>query len=157
MSEEMISLAELADIDVSEIDEVRFEILPVGQYGFEVVKAELDSRGEGDDRKVFANFDLKVISVENLVDSNTKPESLIGRSYSEKIYINADDPQKSIGRIRAFVADIGCDNAGKLGEILAGCVGQRFESKLIHRKSKQDPDVIFTSLRLEPAKTAEAV
>lgn len=154
MSEEMeFSLADLADLDISEVEEIRFENLPQGAYVFEVESAELDEKPNRDNEQRFiAEFKLKVVEVKAVVKKGVDPDSLIGKRHTEKFYIVPEKAQEGIGRIRAALKDMGFNNEGKLREVLEATVGQQFAGKIAVRKNPQDPSQEFASLKLDPKK-----
>lgn len=153
---EGFSLADLADIDVSEIAEIRFEQLPNGSYGWEVANADLHEDTKDGERRYKAEFELKVVEVNAVLEQGVDKESLIGKTHTERFFIKPADEQaeveKSIGRIRAFIADIGMDNKGKLGDIVRGAKGHTFPGKIVKKKDKNDPTVEYARLKLDPKK-----
>jgi hypothetical protein len=151
------SLADLADLDVSEVEEIRFESLPPGAFGFKVATAQMIEKPNRDGENRFvAEFGFEVVEVKAIVRKGIEPESLIGKKHTERLYIvPTEGPQKlaeGIGRIRAFVADLGLNNEGKLGEIVANAVDHTFYGKIIERTNKDDPSQKFPSLRLDQKK-----
>lgn len=156
MAEAMaFSLADLAETDVSTIEEIRFENLPAGVYDFEVVEADLDEKDNKDgDNRILAVFKYKVIGVQSCLDRNiSDPDSLIGKSHTEKNYIVPDQGEQKamegIGRVRAFIWDMGCPNKGKLGDIVRGTVGHRFTAPIISRPNPNDRTSPFAQLKLK--------
>ena len=153
------SLADLAEIDVSEIDEVRFENLPPGVYEFEVTEAGLEEKMNKDNEKRFlANFAFKILAAKSVLKAGISKEDMVGKTHTERLFINpADTPEKvkeAIGRIRAFVSDMGQDSAGKLGDIVANTKGHTFTSKVVEQKDKNDSSIVYARLKLEPKKKA---
>jgi hypothetical protein len=163
MSEEMqeFSLADLADIDVSEIEEIRFESLPPGVYGFKVAEADLEEKPNRDgDQRFIGAFNLEVVEVKAVVKAGVDKDSLIGKKHTERRYIvPTEGPAKlaeGIGQLRAFVTDIGCNSEGKLIEIVKNTVDHTFYGKIVERSNKDDPSQKFAQLRLDPPKRAAA-
>jgi hypothetical protein len=150
------SLADLADIDVSGIEEVRFSTIPAGAYGFEVIEADLGEDEKDGDRRFYAKFDLKIVEVKTVIDPNADKEGLMGKLHTERFFVTPSQPEedvkKAIGRIRAFVTDIGMDSAGQLGAIVRGAKGHVFVGKIVKQKDKDDKTVEYSRLRLDPAK-----
>ena len=148
-----LSLADLADIDVSNIEEVRFSTLPLGVFGFEVQEAELSEHEKDGERRFKAVFPCKVIEVKTVLEANVDKESLNGKLHTEQFFINPqdseEDVQKSIGRIRAFVTDIGMDSRGKLGDIVRNTKGHVFTAKTAKQKDKNDKSIEYTRLKLD--------
>jgi hypothetical protein len=150
------SLADLADLDISEVAEIRFENLPAGIYGFKVVSAELDEKPNRDnENRMIAIFKFEVVEVNTIIKKGVDKDSLLGKSHTEKLYIVPETQQKvldGIGRIRAFVSDLGCDSAGKLGDVLAGTVDHTFTGKIAERPNPNDRTQPFAQLKLDARK-----
>lgn len=153
------SLADLAGLDVSDIEEIRSERLPVGAYLFRGKKAglsEMDNR-DGEKRYV-ATVTLEVAEVQAITEKGYKPEDVVGKTHTERFYIVPEKAQEGIGRIRAFVSDIGLDSAGALGGmteegvppgILDSIVDHIFPAKITAKK--QDGET-YARLKLPPRK-----
>lgn len=151
------SLADLADLDVSDIAEVRFENLPAGLYEWEVSNADLSESTNKDGEKRFtADFELTVLEVKAVLERGIDKESLIGKKHTEKFFINPGaEPDKvaaAIGRIRAAVADMGGDNKGKMGVMVRDMKGKRFAGKIVKQKDKEDKSVEYSRLKLDAKK-----
>lgn len=166
MSEEsiaMFSLAELSDMDVSDIEEVRSSILPAGVYEFEVAKTTFeeetytDRETEDTLTRFKASFELKVVEAKSLVDRKIDKESLVGAKFTEVQRVNPnvseDEMSKvkaSIGRIRALISDMGGDSAGKLGDVIENATGLVFTAKINHQKGQNGG--VFARLELAKRK-----
>lgn len=153
---EGFSLADLADIDVSEIEEVRFQSLPAGSYGFEVTEADLAEDEKDGERRFKADIALKIIEVKAVLEQGVDKESLVGKPHHERFFIDPSKPEdevkQAIGRIRAFVSDVGMDSSGKLGDIVRNLKGHTFVGKIVKQKDKNDKSIEYARLRLDPAK-----
>lgn len=156
--QEEFSLADLADLDVSEIEEIRFEQLPSGVYEWEVLTAVLNEgvNKETQGKQFTAEFTTKVLAVKSVLEANVDKESLVGKQIVTKLYINpakpAEDVQKAIGRLRAFVTDMGMDSTGKLGDIVSNTVGHIFVGKIVKEKDRVDPTLSYSKLKLDAKK-----
>lgn len=147
------SLADLADLDVSEVAEIRFSSLPAGVFVFSVESATLDEVMNRDDEKRFiAEFKFKVLEVKAVVKKGVVLEDLVGKQHTEKLYIVPSKAEEGIGLIRAFVNDMGVDNKGKLGEVVERTVGHEFTGKITERKDKDDPSRVYARLSLDQKK-----
>lgn len=150
------SLASLAEIDVSEIEEVRFVNLPAGTYDFEVNKAELAEDTKDGKRRFKVEVELKIVECRSSLEANVDRDSLAGRMHTERFFIKPEESQedvlKQIGRIRAFVTDIGQDSKGTLGAIVENMKGHQFSAKIVKQKDKTDPSIEYARLKLEPAR-----
>lgn len=154
------SLADLADLDVSDIEEVRFTNLPAGIFGWEIKESELKEYEKDGDTKYKAEIELEVIEVKAIVptpgEEKPTPESLIGKRHIERLVVDPAAPpeevQKALGRIRAWVSDVGMDSSGKLGEIVKNLKGHTFVAKGSRRPDKIDKTQSWFRLNLEPAK-----
>lgn len=144
------SLADLADLDVSEIEEIRFEQLPAGVYEFECKSSELSEGKNKDDEKTFYwEGKFEVLELVAGLEPNIDPEKVQGKVHVERKTIDPSDAETGIGRIRAFVTDMGFDSAGKLGPVVAQLVGHRFKAKIVKRPNKDDPSITYANIRLE--------
>lgn len=150
------SLADLADIDVSDIEEIRFVAIPQGVYDFEVTGADLHEDEKDGERRFKVEFELKILEAHAILEPGVDKESIVGKLHKERFYIKPnEDEQKvreSIGRVRAFITDIGQDSSGKLGEIVRNAKGHTFKASIVNRRNKDDPTNPFKSLKLETPK-----
>jgi hypothetical protein len=154
---EGLSLADLADIDVSDIEEVRFATLPAGAYGFKVNEADLKEDEKEGKRRFYAEFGLEIVEVKAVVDPNADKEGLVGKKHTEKFYVSPatsteEEVKKAIGRIRAFITDIGLNSAGQLGAIVREAKDHVFTGKIVKQKDKEDKSIEYSRLKLDPVK-----
>ena len=87
MSEGM-SLADLAGVDMGQVDAVRFENLPAGAYVFKVNEAVITTVGA--EEKPVVRFSMEVVECVALNEDQRDPESLVGRKYQEMIFLKED-------------------------------------------------------------------
>jgi len=133
-----LSLAQLANIDLSEVKEKRFAPLPrlTGVFVVDGEKApEVAKMGE----KAGVAFSCKleeVLSLKEMADGAT-PEELLGRVHRETFFLGDDE---AFGYLVAFLNDIGVGGKGKLSELLMASVGKRFQASIGHRKNPNDTD-----------------
>jgi hypothetical protein len=156
------SLADLADLDTTDVAEMRFESLPAGAFRFRVVSATLaeGQNKETQDKQFIVDMGFEVIEVKAVTDRKVDREALIGKKHSEKRYIiPGEKALEGIGYLRSFLADIGANNAGKLGGvegaepgILDESVGTEFDAKITLKPDRLDPSVKYARLRLDPPK-----
>lgn len=153
------SLADLADLDVSDIEEIRFVSLYSGVYDFVVDTAELKEDTRDDKRVFIAEFGLKIAEVHAILEPNItaeQREKMVDKVHTQKFIIRPTESQedvlKQIGRVRAFITDIGQDSAGKLGDIVRNAKGHAFKATITKSKDRQDPTREFTNLKLDPKK-----
>lgn len=144
---DLLSLADLSDLDVTNIKEVRFENVAAGLFMFECLSAGLISVGS--DEKPAGSFKCEVKEVQGLLDDSINADKVRGKVHEERIFITDDDPETGIGRIRAFIADAGGNNVGKLGTILSGFVGVRFKGRISHRPDPKDKTRIYANIRFD--------
>lgn len=147
------ALADLMDLDVSDIKEIRFETLPQGIFDFVVKNPKLDEGTNKDQERIFIfTADCVIEDVVAVLDAGVDKEGLVGKSYNQRQNIDPTDAETGIGRIRAFGTDIGIDSTGKLGEVVARMDETRFRAKIVHQKDKQDPSIVYARLRFDAAK-----
>lgn len=152
-----LSLADLADLDVSDVEELRFENLPAGVYDFEVLDAKLEEGTNKDgDKRFTAIFEFKVLECKAVIKPGVDRESLKDKKHTEKFYLEpskpAEDTAKTIGRIRAFVTDMGCESAGKLGAIVGDTKGHIFSGKIKDQPDKDDKSIVYARMSLDAKK-----
>jgi hypothetical protein len=155
----MDTLALFADLDLENFNEIRSEVVPMGLFGWNVGAFDFepdDEDGDGNPRAK-ATFSLEIVEVQQLL----KPEgidipSLVGKKHTENFYIKADDVPAGVGRIRAFLADIGLDNTGKFLATCEASVNHKFVGAITHQRDKHDKTRVYARLKLTPAKPARA-
>ena len=149
------SLADLADLDVSDIDEVRYVKLPAGVYDMEVKQADLHEDSKDGEIRYKVEFELEIIEVKSTIERTSEEdrEKLIGKKHTERFFIKPaeekDKIEAAIGRIRAFIADMGCNSAGQLGGIVRDTVGHTFTTKIVMQKDRNDKSIEYARLRLD--------
>jgi len=148
------SLADLADLDVSGIDEIRFESLPDGIFDFIIRNPELSEGTNKDQEKIFYfNAKCEVEECLSLLAGGDL-ESFKGKVHNHRQNIDLADAETGIGRIRAFATDVGVDSTGKLGEVVERMKDHRFRCKVVNVPDKEDKSIKYARLRFEPAKKA---
>lgn len=154
--DESFSLADLADLDVSDIDEVRFVDLPAGVFDWEVLEADLAEDQKDGETRFKAEFKLKILEAKAILEPGHNKEDFDGKIHTERFFIKPTaEPEKvqaALGRLRAFITDIGCESAGKVGDIVRNTQGHTFTGKIIKQKDRVDPNVTYARLRLEHKK-----
>lgn len=150
------SLADLAEIDLEGIEEVRYENLPKGVYEWEVSKADLVSDSKDGEIRYKAEFELKVVEMLSSLEPGTNLDAQAGRTHTERFFIypkrSEEEAGKAIGRIKAFVSDIGAESQGKLGDVVKDSKGTNFRARIEHKPDRNDPSTVYARLRLEKKK-----
>lgn len=154
------SLADLAGVDASDIQEVRFENLPPGAYDFIGRGAKLEEMTNREDKKRFVlTLTMEVVECKVCLERGVEKESLVGKKHIEKMYILPENPADGIGRIRALYADIGLDNRGPLGGVEGQAPGfidtfvdHVFPGKIKHKPRKDDPGTKDARLQIDAPK-----
>lgn len=160
---EGFSLAALADLDASEIAEVRFESLPAGLYVFRGESAAFeDTANRDDERRVVLTVKLEVIEVKSVLERGVDKEDLLGKKHTEKFYVVPEKAAEGLGLIRAWIGDIGLNNEGKFGGvegsepgIVDNIPGHEFPGKIIKQARKGDPSTKDSRLRIDPPKKSK--
>lgn len=150
---EGFSLARLADLDVSDIEEIRFVSLPAGIFDWEVTEAELHEDVKDGETRYKIEWGLKIIEVKSILEPGKNPDDFVGKVHTERFFIKPNESEdkvmKAIGRVRAFITDIGCESKGKLGDIVRNTKGHAFTGKITKQKDRNDPTIEYARLRLE--------
>lgn len=152
--DQQVTLAELASIDMTDVQEKRgLGPFPKGTFRFKVKEAKLDTveqKDEKTDRLVnipVVRFEMGVSEIIGLGNPEfnvpEKHAEIMKRTYKCVIFIkNFDD----IGRIKAFLTDSGFKGAGKLNELLDGFKGHEFIAPIKHKPNKNDPDFPYVNI-----------
>lgn len=159
------SLADIAQIDASEIAEVRYESLPGGVYKFVGESAQFeDMTNRDDERRIVLVLKMEVAEVLSCLDRDYKtPEAqaeLLGKKHTEKFYVVPEKAAEGLGLIRTLFTDLGLPNDGPFGGVegvegfVDAFVGHEFKGKIVQRPRKGDPTVKDSNLRLDKAKPA---
>jgi len=149
IGEEVLDLAQLAGVDMSGIQEVRSLALPAGQYLFKIKDAKLESRETTvDDEKInrpVVDFELEVMDCMALVKEGLDPASVIGRKHHHSFWIK--DFQLDLGRVQAFLTDIGIVGNKPLNALLNEAHGVEIVADIINVKNRDNPDIVYANLR----------
>ena len=155
IGDEIVDLAALAGVDMTELQEVRSMVLPAGQMLFRVLDAKLESREVADRRdeaeegakinKPVVDFELEVTDCMGLVNDDLDPAVVVGRKHHNSFWIS--DVAQDLGRVKAFLADVGVNTAGGLEDLLTAAHGIEFVSDVTNTKDKNDPDRIYANLK----------
>lgn len=150
IGDEDVSLADIGGVDMSEVEEFRFENTPKGIYQWKCTNAEILKLGD----KPAIKYNLEATNVISLSDDSKDPEKYIGHKHDEAIFIT--DLEKDIGRAKAFMVDAGFEGSGTLQELLDQFIGHEFVSAISHRKDKNDTDKIYANIDYGKVKPLEA-
>lgn len=161
-NEQEFSLADLAGLDVSEIQEIRSERIPDGAYIFRGKKATLSDMLNRDGEKRFViSATIEVAEVKAVIARGVNPEDVMGKTYTEKFYIVPEKAAEGIGRVRAWYTDIGLDSSGPLGGLteeghepgmVDRIVDHLFPAKIVSRKGNDGES--YARLKLPATKKA---
>lgn len=156
------SLADLADIDLEGIEEVRFEDFPKGVYDWEVNAADLASDAKDGEPRYKIEFELKVLEMLSSIEPGVDLEKWAGKTHTERFFVYPKRPEedaaKAIGRVKAFLIDMGLDlvkgedGKVKLGDSVRNAKGHNFRARLERQADRNDPSRSYARLRLEPKK-----
>ena len=145
------SLADIAQLDATDIAEVRFEALPAGVYTFRGTHAYLeDTVNRNDERRLVLHLKMEVTEVKAVTDRNYRTQEqrdeLIGRTHSERQYIVPSEAIKGIGIIKSLYWDLGLPNTGNIGGVegsepgwIDGFVGHEFTCRIRTSKYNGNP------------------
>lgn len=134
-----LSLTDIADIDMSEVEEKRFELRPAGVYHFKCIDATLDTING----KAVAKFETEIVNCHAIVGDGA-PEAQIGKKYTEMFFLTSGD---SLGYLKGFLSDTGFTGTGSLRELLDAFHGHEFIGAIKHTRDKNDTDKVYTSLQ----------
>lgn len=168
MSDESLafSLADFADLDISSVEEVRFELIPQGVYVFEVTEADVEENLNKDLHNRFVSgVACKIIEVKSVLQPGVDKDSLVGKTITDRQYMTPPWPElaeaggkpleeqkkkfaDSVGRLKAFLVDIGVDvSQGKVVDRVNGLVGHTFTAKITHEADREDKTLLRAKLK----------
>jgi len=161
IGDEVVSLADLAGLDISEVQMNRGPVAtPVGVFEFIVKEAVIGHKAVKKDgveiNKPTVEFKLEIADVITMVDAELEPDDFIGETHFETFWIS--DLKKDVGRVKALMVDAGFEGAGPFQELLDAFVGHNFIGAIKQRKDRNDPDRIYANLdskKITPVNGAE--
>lgn len=166
VGDETVSLADIANLDMDGVQEVRFMPLPKMGGVFKCTSMKLDVRDtKKQGKKPVISATFEVAGVDYCLDDEIDAESLLGRKHSEAWYLGVGDPPnlvEDIGRWKAFLTDSGFIVVGNTNQICDAFVGHVFKAVIQQRKDPNDSDVIYSSFNMgkikpyDPAATEAA-
>lgn len=143
------SLADLAGVDMTEIQEVSFEGLPAGMFVFRGTEAKLEKvRNAKDEPRGKIGLQMEVIEVKSITERGINPDDYgdyIGKKHRENIWIVPEKPEEGLGLFAKFMHSIGLATEGPLGGdgesegVLDTFVGHEFSGKIHKKPRKGDP------------------
>lgn len=150
---EMISLADLAGVDLSDIAEQRFSALPEGVYVMRVIAEPnppqfevIESKGKKKPIVVFYHEVEDCLALKKPEETPEGINSLIGKKHRETFFISGD-AKTSLGYIKTFMVDAtgNKDQKGDMKSLLLGMVGTKYQCTITHRKDPNDSDKVYVS------------
>jgi len=137
-----ISLADLAGVNLEEVQEVRGFKFPKGFFKWRVLNSEIKKLGE----KAAIQTECECLQVINCNDPDVQDEATIpGKKFSHTQFLS---DMEGLGRQKAFMADAGFKGSGALGELLNQFTGTEFYGKVVHKRNKDDADNPYVNMDL---------
>lgn len=153
IGESSVSLTDLAGVDLTDVKEVRSMVTPAGKFHFRIKDASLkaveatnkeDPQGPKINKPVI-QFELESQNCFSLVDDEADPADEIGIMHYEAFWLN--DVKKDLGRVKAFLIDIGIDGNKAVSELLAEAHGIEFVCDINNVKNKDNPDIVYANMK----------
>lgn len=152
------SLAELGEIDVAQVDELRFENLPKMTGIFEIKDCKIEVIGKDDKPAIVVV--AKPTEIHAVLDEAYKTDEekkkLLEKEHREAFFVK---DREDVGRFKAFCVDTGqvdfpskedAAKSGvviKLGQLTEAVKGLKFPGKIEHQPNKNDPNIVYARLR----------
>jgi hypothetical protein len=151
------SLAQLANVDMSDIQEVSFEGLPAGLYTFRGVEGKLEKVDNAkEEKRGKISIQCEVVEVKSITERGITAEDYpdyIGKKHRENFWIVPEKPEEGLGIAVKFFRAVGVDTTGKplggcideeSGEPIVGIIdefadGVEFAGKITKKPRKGDP------------------
>ena len=154
--ENQVSLADLAGINIDEVEEKEFKTFAQGNFDWEVqANSDFDTFDKEDDDTgenitvPVITVTCKCIHVHAITDKNEDPNSWMGEEHTERFQVK---DLSDIGRFKALMTNSGfTETIRGQGMSLQQCMekfhGWRFNAKVSHTKSKKDASKVYANLR----------
>lgn len=162
VGEDKVSLTDLANFDMSDVEEMRISGFPSGHFRWRILGGEdrpallpIDTK-KG--RKPGVKIKCECLEVMNLqpdpkVEVQPDPISLIGKTHIETFFIG--DPEgKGLGFLKAFMADVGIEAVGRLDDLLLAMVDKEFTAPIKNKPNPDDEDMRRINFDLKKVKVA---
>lgn len=159
-----VSLLDLAGLDMAQVEVFRGgESAPEGLAEWKGVSASIGAAevtdkdknsptvGEKIQRAVI-DFTAEALAYINVKDRGIDISTLSGITHRERFFIA--DVAKDIGRVKAFMTDIGMSGEGSLQSLLEQFTGHEFACAIKHRKDPNDTSRVYANF---DSKTASPI
>lgn len=143
-----VSLMQIAGVDMSAVEEVRYFPFAKGSYMWRVKSAELGTKEIKEIEKPLAVFELECVNCFAVFETDKAPEDFVGKVMKHDVTM-FEDLEEFIGRTKAFIVDIGGVASGPFQNALAGTVGVLFNSNVSHRLDKNDKSKSYPFIALD--------
>lgn len=154
---ENVSLSDLAGFDLGSVQELRGALTPVGTFRFSVKEGKLAmvTTKNGPTAGVAFTFLIKEVLAVVPPDGmdSFDEDSLINTEHRHTFFIME---AKDLGRVKAFLIDIGYQGSGALQDLLHGSVDHEFIGSIKQTRDRDDKDKIYANLRLDKLKPIAA-
>lgn len=167
-----LSLASIAGLDVSDVEEIHSSQLPAMIGTFEVTATSLGKKtidfGDGDEVRIEAVIIRKVIEVDSIIEKGIEDADVMGKTIQSNFLIDPARAQEGIGKLKGHVSESGFDPAGAIGGLpeeerdenyvegfLDKMIGHTQKGKIVKKKPRKGGDP-FSRFQTIPPKKAKA-
>lgn len=148
-----LSLADIAGVDMSEVAEYRLVVTPAGKWHFRIMDMKLgtmEATNKEDPsgpkiNKAVVQTECEAQNCLALIDDTLDPANFVGRKHNETFWLN--DLAMDLGRVKAFLVDIGLDGNKPFQELLDEAHGMEFVCDITNVKDKNDPDRVYANMK----------
>lgn len=142
----VVSLLDLGQFDMNEVEEFRQVQFPPGVYEWQLLECELVERETKDGvKRAVISMPMQCTNVISApADPTIQIDQLIGKKFIENIWIA--DPKMALGEFKAFCNDINFQESGTLVDLLARMEGLEFVAPIRHARNPNDKDRPYTNL-----------
>lgn len=151
VGDQTASLADIAGINMDDIEEVRRFVFPRMIARWKIVESKLTVMKQKDTKVAVANWQfecMEPLAFANAEDES-RAESFVGKKHMEGIKFIDTDPKETLGRIKAFMSDTGFKGAGVLQELLQQFVDLEFIGRISVNADANDPDKKYNNFQLQ--------
>lgn len=117
--------------------------MPVGHYGFTVMKYEAVESGQ----KKTPGVEFTVVPFESKEDVDADELAKVKDPFKRNMRLTFWITEDSLFRLKDFFVKLGMDVAGReMGELVAEAIGQQFIAAVVHEQSTRNPEEVFANI-----------
>lgn len=143
-------IADLAGVNLDDVEAVRYSDLPPMKGGFEYSDFTMKGVNTDNGPRLVVDLTAKVIEVTSVADpayeSAEEQQKLIDKTHRSSFFIDPENPLEGLGRLKAQLEDTGWEGPWSIEEVKSAVVGHKFLGQIRHKQSSKDKDRVYVNL-----------